>query len=269
MTGSNPTGFAARVPRGFATLARRRVCASLLMLTALLNVAGLSAAEFSLNPTRVHLDRQRASETLVLHNAGDRAVSFETEVHRWQQADNGEWVLEPDDSLILHPLIVTVPAGEQARFRVGTLSPAGQEERAYRVVLQQLPDPGQTTEGAAVALLVRMSIPVFVQPLEQEVALGLERPRLKTEVMQVDLANAGGRYLAPQEGTLRLLDADGSVLQEESVAIGYVLAGARLPLVRPLQPAVCSRVARIELMLATHELELGVPVDQGARQCGR
>ncbi len=242
------------------------------LATSALIAGGAIAAEFSLNPTRVHLDRSRAIETLVLGNADQRPLSFEASVKRWRMASDGSWQLEPSDEVVVHPLVFTVQPGEQARLRVGTLDPGGSAERAFRIELQQLPSGGG--DGVQVEVLTRLSVPVFVQPPTQAAATGtagagLAAATLGADGLQLTVANAGAHYLPPQEARLRLLDAGGSTLRELPVTVGYVLAGARLPLPAQAVPAgACARAARVELELPESGATLATALPASPRACG-
>lgn len=244
--------------------ARLRVCAVLGLIWA--GAAG--AAEFTLNPTRVHLSRGHTVETLLLGNGEARPLTFEAEVKRWYQGPDGKWRLEPSDDLVVHPLIVTIPAGGKVRLRVGTLSAQTDVERDYRVELQQLPDP-KPAEGASITLLTRLSVPVFVQPVKREVRAALVDARVESDAVRVQLGNVGNVYLPPQQAVLRLLDARGAVLREESIETGYVLPNARLPLSRPLPGGLCPRVARVELALRETAKTLAADLAASARRCAR
>jgi P pilus assembly chaperone PapD len=227
-----------------------------------------AAAEFNLNPTRVELDKARSIETLVLGNADARPLSFEVSVKRWTMAADGSWQLQPSDDLVVHPLVFTVQPGAQARLRVGTLDPDTGAERAYRIELQQLPD-AKADDGVAVALLTRVSVPVFVQTRAPQARAALEGGSLRADGLHLVLANTGDRYLPPQDARLRVLDADGRVLDESSVTTGYVLAGARLPLpVHAVTAAVCARAERVELQLPEAGGTVVAPLPAGDRQCG-
>lgn len=240
----------------------RRFAGAVLALIA----GSAGAAQFTLNPTRVHLDRARAIETLILGNGEARALSFEAEVKRWTQGPDGQWTLTPSRDIVVHPLIVTIPAGGKARLRVGTLSPGVAAEQAYRVELQQLPD-ARPAEGVNVTLLTRLSMPVFVQPAQRERRATLGGPRVEADALHVTLDNSGASYLPPQDAALRVLDAGGRALLSESIAVGYVLAGARLPLARPLAPGLCARAARIELELHEPSGTLAAAIAPDARRC--
>lgn len=249
----------------------RAVVAACLAFNALA-AGSATAAEFSLNPTRVHLDRARAIETLVLGNADQRPLSFEASVKRWTMAADGSWQLEPSDEVVVHPLVFTVQPGQQARLRVGTLAPAVSAERAYRVELQQLPTGGG--DGVQVEVLTRLSVPVFVQPAAQPESApaaeaGLATAALGADGLQLTVANAGTHYLPPQEARLRLLDADGDTLRELPVTVGYVLAGARLPLPAQAVPAgACARAVRVELELPETGETFAAALPAGPRACG-
>lgn len=226
-----------------------------------------AAAEFSLNPTRVHLDRARAVETLVLGNADALPLSFEASVKRWTMAADGSWQLQPSDDLVVHPLVFTVQPGEQARLRVGTLKPEAGAERAYRVELQQLPRGG--VDGVAVEVLTRVSVPVFIQAATPAPEAAVAAASLDASGLQLVLANTGSQYLPPQDARLRLLDASGRVLAESPLTVGYVLAGARLPLpAQPVAAAVCTQAARVELELPESAASLVAPLPASPRRCG-
>ncbi|MGY1518874.1 fimbrial biogenesis chaperone [Luteimonas sp. A482] len=226
-----------------------------------------AAAEFSLNPTRVHLDRARAIETLVLGNADPLPLSFEASVKRWTMAADGSWELQPSDDLVVHPLVFTVQPGEQARLRVGTLKPEASSERAYRVELQQL--PRGSVDGVAIEVLTRVSVPVFIQAASPAPEAGLSAASFGSEGLQLTLANTGSQYLPPQDARLRLLDASGRILAESPLTIGYVLAGAQLPLpAQSVSAAACTQAARVELELPESAATLVAPLPASPRRCG-
>jgi len=229
-------------------------------------VGTAAAAEFSLNPTRVHLDRARAVETLVLGNADPLPLSFEASVKRWTMGADGSWELQPSDDLVVHPLVFTVQPGEQVRLRVGTLKPEAGVERAYRVELQQLP---RGSEGMAIEVLTRVSVPVFIQGPSRAPAAAVSVASFGAGGLQLTLANTGSQYLPPQDARLRLLDASGHSLAELPLTVGYVLAGARLPLpAQPVAASVCAQAAQVELELPESAGTLVAPLPGSLRRCG-
>jgi fimbrial chaperone protein len=245
----------------------RRVllAAAWLVMSCAAGVAG--AAQFSLNQTRVHLQSGHAVETLVLANDEPQAVNFEVEVKRWRQDADGHWQLTPTDALVVHPLILSVPAGGQARLRIGTLSPSVTAEEAYRVELQQLPDAVES-EAVHIRMLTRLSLPVFVQPSTAKPQPTLAVTAVAATAAQLVVHNDGTGYLAPQDAKLRVLDAQDHVVHEERLPIGYVLAGAQLRVVVKMPASGCARADHVELTLDKPLPPLEASIAASVRQCG-
>lgn len=240
--------------------------AAWLALGCAVGVAG--AAQFSLNQTRVHLHNGHAVETLVLTNAEQQTVNFEVAVKRWRQDADGRWQLTPTDALVVHPLILSMPAGAQARLRIGTLSPSVAAEEAYRVELQQLPDAARS-EAVQVKMLTRLSVPVFVQPPAAKPQPVLAVTTVNATAAQLVVRNEGSGYLAPQDAKLRVVDAHGRSVHEDRLPIGYVLPGGQLRFVVKLPVGACARAHRIELTLDKPLPPLEASLAASMRQCGR
>lgn len=229
-------------------------CASGLWLLVALGTA--AAASFNINPTRVELSRERAAETITISNPSNDAVAFEVAAKRWMQKEDGSWLLEPSDDLVVHPLIIQIPSNASVRLRVGALSANVGTEQAYRLELQQLPE-ATPASGAQILMLTRISLPVFLHARQPRREVVLEGAGVAECVVRARLRNSGTTYIAPQEATLRLLDVEGMPLLEESITTGYVLAGAALPVSRPVPTAVCARVRKVELQFDEPEVVVG------------
>lgn len=242
-----------------------RACASL-VLSGVAGIAG--AAQFSINPTRVHLHGDHPVETLMLRNEESRPVSFEVEVKRWRQDAEGRWELTPSDGLVVHPLILTLPAGEQARLRIGTLTPAVDSEQDYRVELQELADP-TPTDSVQIKMLTRLSLPVFVQPPKAQPAAAVAVTELQSAATQLTVSNHGTAYLPPHDARLRVLDAQGRAVHEDTLAVGYVLPGAQLRVPVKLPAGICARAERVELTLDSSLPPLDASIAPSVRRCGR
>lgn len=233
----------------------------------LAGAAGLaSAARFSINLTRVHLGKNHPVETVALGNQEAQPLNFEVQVKRWTQGADGAWSLAPSDGLVVHPLIVTIPVDGKARIRIGTLVPTTDDEQAYRVELQQLPDPNATAGPMQVRMLTRISLPVFVEPREAQPNLAMTASSASAERLGLVLRNDGKAYAPPGEASVRVLDSHGSVVHQGKLTIGYVLAGAQLPVVTAWPAAACARAARVELSTA-EGVELRASIPAGLRRC--
>jgi fimbrial chaperone protein len=226
------------------------------------------AASFQVNPVRAHLEPGRAVETLVVRNDGDAVLRFEATLLRWEMAADGSWLQTPSDDLVLHPQYLEVPAGGEARMRVGSLDPipADAPQRAYRIELMQQADP-TAPAGVALQMLTRVSLPVFVGGTD-EARPTLRGLRFAAGGLSLVIANHGGRYLPQQAGQFRLLDATGRELATLAPGVGYVLAGAALPLVLQF-PAHACRAARVLEFVPADGAAVRADLPGGERHCGR
>lgn len=243
----------------------RRIAAAFLSLAGITLAGFASAADLGLSTTRIHLDASHPVETLDVTNRDADATAFEVQVNRWHQAADGSWQLVPDDSLVVHPLIVRMQPGEVARVRVGSLSPTVAEEQAYRIVLAELPDRAKDKPGM-VRMLARINLPVFVQRADAKPALVMSVDVVEAKDAKLVLRNTGTAYSEPMDGTLRIVDTDGKTLQEMPLKTPYVLAGAQAPVTATLPGTTCARAASIQLVLP-HIAPLAAQVAPGARRC--
>lgn len=255
-----------RVRFAACALARMRL-GGILVALASLWPSVLEAAQFSLAPTRILLPPRALAGVIVLSNEAANEVSFEVSYQRWRMDADGQWLLEPSDDLIVHPQIVTVAGNGQAVIRVGSLRRADTEgERAYRLSIQELPSETSGT-GAAITMLTRLSVPVFVQVANPRDDLQVIRATVHADRMELQLRNEGTAYSAPGDAVFDVLDANGQVLQHDTIALPYVLAGAQVRLRRPLPAGLCARAQRIALTLGEPPRRLDLPLANGDRSC--
>ena len=240
-----------------------RVLAAIGLLAGAVGLA--SAARFSVNLTRVHLGSRHPVETVVLGNQEDRPLSFEVQVRRWTQGADGAWSLVPDDGLVVHPLILTLPAGGEGRVRIGTLSPTVPAEQAYRVEFQELADANTPRDANQIRMLTRVSLPVFVQAKDGKPQLALAIASTTASRLGLSLRNAGPAYSPPALADLRVLDSAGRVVHQAKLSIGYVLAGAQLPVSSAWTNAACGRAAQVELAMEGTTLHAAAPA--ALRRC--
>lgn len=223
------------------------------------------AAQFTLSNTRIHLDAAHTTETIVIANKEARLVSFEVHVKKWTQTADGKWTQVPTQDLVVHPLIVRVDPNGEARLRIGTLSPNVSAEQAYRFELKELPD-GVKAKAGEVRMLTTVSVPVFVQPKGAKADPVMTIDAISTKAIDFNLRNNGTAYAPPGDGAMRVLDANGRKLYDATLEIGYVLAGARLPVHAGLPASVCAHAAKVELKFGD-AAPLVASVAQGQRKC--
>jgi fimbrial chaperone protein len=145
----------------------------------------------------IEIPADRALGSFRLRNGRDRETAFEARAFAWTQ-QNGESVLTPAPEIILAPsTFVTPPNGEQI-IRVGARGAmTGPNERAYRVVLRELPNPNDTSPGFR--LLVEMSMPIFFTQRGARGVLYAQRSQDASGAPQIMLRNNGSARLQLSE----------------------------------------------------------------------
>ena len=201
-------------------LNRRRTLTATIC-AALLAAAAARSASIRVSPITLDFAAGRHAGVLTLTNRGDHPASVQLRVVRWTEVD-GDDRLVPTDDVVASPPITTLPGGSDQLVRIVRVRPgAADGEEAYRVLVDELPDPSEQRPGE-VLLVMRQSLPVFFNdraPAKPDLSWAIEPG---TGGARLVASNAGGRRLRISE--LKLLDRSGSVLYALPGLAGYVLA---------------------------------------------
>ncbi len=159
---------------------------------------------------------------IVITNPGDRRIYLETMVYDWSQDAVGHDVLGESDAAIASPPAMWV--GPHSTYNLRIRLPVSEEgrERAYRVLIKQLPDRSDITAGRIVFALTQ-SLPAFAEPADlQPPALG---GRL-IDARHVLISNSGGR-----RARIANLAQDGRIIAPG--LNGYALSHSALEILLP------------------------------------
>jgi fimbrial chaperone protein len=99
----------------------------------------------------------------VLRNEGPEALRFQVSAFAWSNDDEGQLVLHPTSDVVFFPVLFGVEPGQTRRVRVAVTERAIERELSYRIFVEQLPSRAGA-QGPGVQMLMRASIPIFVQP---------------------------------------------------------------------------------------------------------
>ena len=150
-----------------ARLAATSRAALLACASAFLPVHG-HATEFQLNPLRVALSAAKPIDAFRLTNVDALPVRVQLSLQAWSQTEAGD-DYKPTPDLLANPPLFVAPSKATQTIRVGLRGvQPGPVEKAYRAFFQEVPDPAKETGG--VQTLLRISVPVFVPPLESRPA---------------------------------------------------------------------------------------------------
>lgn len=150
------------------TLSRLARC-GLLSLAAVLAGGPAVAADLQVSPISLQFQAREQGQPFWLSNSGTQPLRAQIRVQRWSQAE-GVDKLEPANDLIASPPTVEVQPGQRQLIRI--VRPQTQPapvERAYRLIVDELPPTNAPQGGASGApaglqFLLRYSVPVFIAP---------------------------------------------------------------------------------------------------------
>lgn len=137
-----------------------------LALLRLMSCPMAQAGSFGINPVKLTLSGQNATQVMTVRNDGAQAAVMQVELVAWSQAD-GQDVYTPTRELLATPPIFTLPAGASQIIRVGLRrAPDEQAELAYRMFLQEVPPPVKP-DAVGLQVALRISVPVFAVPAQK------------------------------------------------------------------------------------------------------
>jgi len=188
---------------------------ALLGLCALAALAALSAraADVTLMPVNVKLDRNNDRSTVQVMNNGQEPVVMQAEAIAWTRL-NGQDQDAPTSELIVNPPVFTVQPGQTQVLRVGLRrNQVLEQEATYRIVLREVPMPRTsdlTTASGSVRVLVTMRVPVYVAPAQVRRNERWQLSRAPNGDVLARVNNDGNVHLKVSE--LRLQDNGGAAL---------------------------------------------------------
>lgn len=131
------------------------------VLAALLASSSALADSIEIGPTRLQMVGPERTTTLTIRNSNDTPADIQVRAMDWSQAD-GTDQYAASTVLLASPPQVSLAPGESQVIRVVVENlPAGDRERAFRLVIDQIPSD-QSPSGAGVRTAVRALVPVFV-----------------------------------------------------------------------------------------------------------
>lgn len=230
----------------------------------------LVASDAGISPTSIELNPGRPVQTLSVSNPGKTVLAFELNVKRWAMDAEGKWLLEDvsgTTNLVVHPLNFRIPPGKVQLIRIGATRPEPGPQRAYRLLVRELPPddgPGQTKN---LIVLTQFSVPLFVSGQPSKPEPSVLPGTFRNGRWHYSLRAGAFGHLRPSRATLRLLDGTGHALSEQQISHGYVLAGASLPISAPVDRKTCLQASTFELSAPAPIglLKGGLPA--GARAC--
>jgi fimbrial chaperone protein len=204
--------------------ARRALGASVIFSAAILAAAPAQAATLEIDPVRIDLTARQQTAAITIRNSSDQPITMEIKALGWSQVDSRDVNTATRELLVSPPIATIPPLGSQIVRVALRRSPDLTRELAYRINLQEIPQPAANgTTGVQVAL--RVGLPVFVKSRNAKSAAKMEWSVLQKPDgnLLVALQNPGTAHIQISDFSLMLPGSNVLVASEQGSS--YVLAG--------------------------------------------
>ena len=186
-------------------------------------LAGVAAAgSLQIGPTSVTLIGKERTATITGRNSDAAPVNVQIRAMDWTQA-NGEDVHKPSSNLMVSPPFVTLQPGEAQTVRLLVENvPDVKSERAFRLVIDEVPGPLLKT-GNGVSTTLRLLSPVFLSPSTSAAPKLVWSAKSTADGIVLTARNDGAAH---ERLSALSITAGGRTLAEGANLGGYVLGKA-------------------------------------------
>jgi fimbrial chaperone protein len=214
---------------------------------------------YSLSPVKINLDKDARSQDIEIFNDNlTEKLRIQVDSYKWRQDARGESILEPTREVVAFPTLMEIPPNSKRTVRVGVMVPSGSSEKTYRVIIKQLKNStiSEVTGGkqrkSELSLLVNMSLPVYLEPINVLRKAELADGRLKERKLVFTLSNTGNVRVEPGEAHLKALTANGEVIGNTKIKLGSILANVKREFVVDLPKSQCEKVRSVAIDATKH-----------------
>jgi fimbrial chaperone protein len=239
-----------------------------LLLLFLLVPSHVLGGSFRVSPVRVSLDQDRRIKTLSVINDSDEDLTIQVDGWEWGQDEEGKDTSSRTKDLVFFPRIFTVPGKGEKQVKIGYDQKAPTRERTFRLHVQEVPDETIGRERSALRMLVRMSVPVFVQPADGAKRAGsVEGALVKPDGITVLVQNTGNVHFLTRTVHLEGRGRSGDAVFRLEKQGWYVLTGRSARYEFEMPPGVCRLLKSLHVTVQADTLSLEETFNVDAAAC--
>jgi fimbrial chaperone protein len=177
------------------------------------------AQALSVLPVNIFVQPGQKAATLTVTNQGTSETAIQIRAFAWNQPDGADQ-LTTSDAVVVSPPLASIAAGATQVIRIILRQPPQGSESTYRILVDQIPPPA---EPGVVHIVLRMSIPIFAQPLTR--ALPHVQFHVESDAGQLYLVGINDGLHHETIRNIELSTSGGRTLQADSSSTPYILAG--------------------------------------------
>jgi fimbrial chaperone protein len=179
----------------------------------------VGAQALSVLPVNILVQPGQKAATLTVTNQGTGETAIQIRAFAWNQPD-GKDQLTTSDAVIVSPPLASIAAGATQVVRIVLRQSPQSSEDTYRILVDQIPPKA---EPGVVHIVLRMSIPIFAQPMTR--AVPQVQFHLEFDAGQLYLVGINGGLHHEAIRNIELSTSDGRTLKADSSSTPYILAG--------------------------------------------
>ncbi|MDM2753221.1 MULTISPECIES: molecular chaperone [unclassified Citrobacter] len=180
------------------------------------------AATLQVYPVTLGFCGKESAQAIYVRNTGSATIGAQIRVYAWKQQNNKDNLTETQDVMVSPPM-TTIPVSRQQLIRVILTTPgSGDNEQAYRIIVDELPGKNNMADKDGVRFLLRYSIPVFVnckdtQPISSQLDVSIDR---SVHPLMLKIKNNGTQHVKLSD--VFIFSGKRSVAMSKGL-LGYVL----------------------------------------------
>ena len=173
------------------------------------------AGSFTVQPVRIELSSKKLAVSAQIRNTSPDSTTIQARVLAWR-ANGVEEVLTDNNELLLNPPIFTLKPGQVQFMRVGLRRPpASSAETTYRLILEETPPPPKA-QFTGVTTLLKVSIPIFVNPSTTAPKLEWATERGQGNKIRLHVENRDTAHVQIKSITVRGSDPGGKGFRKDA-----------------------------------------------------
>jgi fimbrial chaperone protein len=222
-----------------------------------------AASEFSVTPIRADLKAGAMSETITVTNDATARLRVAVKLSEWTQDASGKDVYTDSGDLVYFPRQMDVEPGAKRLVRVGAKAPAAAVERAYRLFIEEIPEPPPPGGPAAVNFYFRFGVPVFLPPAVPRPQPDVGEPTLQKGKLSLVVKNTGNQHFRLTKVTIQ--DDSGAFSQD--IAGWYSLAGSTRTYAVDVPADACRKARTLSVRLVGEGISLDRTLNVDRANC--
>ncbi|WP_293446137.1 fimbria/pilus periplasmic chaperone [Persephonella sp.] len=195
------------------------------------------ALDFSIRPIRIFISNGKTTGVFEIRSLTDKKIALETEVKRWDQDEDGNFILTDTEEMLVVPPYIELEGGQRQLVRVAYLGgfESGKQE-FFRLFVRELPKDIKETENpekvrTSIQVLLNLSVPIFVTPkgLNPVYKVKLVDAQKSEKIITLRLKNIGNGFakiigieLYKDEEKIFSTDASKYILPDRSILLKVV-----------------------------------------------